>query len=45
MVYGCEDEPPMEEIEEVAKAANIYDFITTKCAENGELKLARVAFD
>ena len=41
MVYGCEDEPPMEEIEEAAKAANIYDFITTKCAEKWRTEVGK----
>ena len=41
MVYGCKDEPPMEEIEEAAKAANIYDFITTKCAEKWRTEVGK----
>jgi len=41
MVYGCEIEPSMEEIEEAAKAANIYDFITTKCAEKWRTEVGK----
>lgn len=31
LIYGCEDEPSQETIEQACKDANIYDFITKKC--------------
>ena len=31
LIYGCEEEPSQETIEQACKDANIYDFITKKC--------------
>ena len=31
LIYGCEDEPSQETIEQACRDANIYDFIVKKC--------------
>ena len=31
LIYGCEEEPTQEVIEQATRDANIYDFITKKC--------------
>ena len=45
LVYGCTDRTPSQkEIEDAAKAAKIYTFITTKCANGWRTKVGSDGF-
>ena len=45
MVYGCPDRnPTQDEIEDAAKAAKIYEFVTTKCTEGWRTKVGADGF-